>query len=186
VPASFRSSSAAPSRSTATTRESHSCNGRLSPGSTARSAQPEPSRHQLSETLAAERVPFERLVEPAGVEAPIREVLLQDRQRIPLVANAERVRGQQLGRATRPSRVSPAETEAGPRPAAKSLRKRKAAAWKSLPPAELVAHLLATPTITDPPGRQSRGSCPRARTVSPSFAASCSARPPSATEEAAS
>jgi hypothetical protein len=25
----------------------------------------------------------------------------------------------------------------------------------------LVAHLLATPTITDPPGRQSRGSCPR-------------------------
>lgn len=33
---------------------------------------------------------------------------------------------------------------------AKSPRKRKASvAWKSLPPAELAAHLLATPTITD-------------------------------------
>ena len=32
---------------------------------------------------------------------------------------------------------------------AKSARKRKAAAWKSLPPAELAAHLLATLTIAD-------------------------------------
>ena len=38
-----------------------------------------------------------------------------------------------------------------PEPAspAKSPRKRKAAAWKSLPPAELAAHLLATLTIAD-------------------------------------
>jgi hypothetical protein len=32
---------------------------------------------------------------------------------------------------------------------AKSRCKRKASAWKSLPPAELAAHLLATPTIAD-------------------------------------
>jgi hypothetical protein len=32
---------------------------------------------------------------------------------------------------------------------ARSPRKRKAPAWKSLPPAELAAHLLATPTIAD-------------------------------------
>jgi hypothetical protein len=37
-----------------------------------------------------------------------------------------------------------------PAPPAKSPRKRKApAAWRSLPPAELAAHLLATVTITD-------------------------------------
>jgi len=36
-----------------------------------------------------------------------------------------------------------------PAPPAKSLRKRNAAAWRSLPPAELAAHLLATQTITD-------------------------------------
>ena len=38
-----------------------------------------------------------------------------------------------------------------PEPAspAKSPRKRKPAAWRSLPPAELAAHLLATPTIAD-------------------------------------
>jgi len=33
--------------------------------------------------------------------------------------------------------------------AAKSPRKRKAPGWRSLPPGELVAHLLATPTIAD-------------------------------------
>jgi probable phosphoglycerate mutase len=32
---------------------------------------------------------------------------------------------------------------------AKSRRKRKGAAWRSLPPAELAAHLITTPTITD-------------------------------------
>ena len=36
-----------------------------------------------------------------------------------------------------------------PTPQAKSPRKRKAAAWKSLPPAELAVHLLATLTIAD-------------------------------------
>ena len=38
-----------------------------------------------------------------------------------------------------------------PEPAspARSARKRNAPAWKSLPPVELAAHLLATPTITD-------------------------------------
>jgi hypothetical protein len=38
-----------------------------------------------------------------------------------------------------------------PEPAspAKFRRKRKAAAWRSLPPAELAAHLITTPTITD-------------------------------------
>ncbi len=61
--------------------------------------------------------PFERLVEPARVEAPIREMLLQDRQRIPPIANAERGGGQQLGCATRPGRVTPPETKARPRPA---------------------------------------------------------------------
>jgi hypothetical protein len=33
--------------------------------------------------------------------------------------------------------------------AAKSSRKRKAPGWRSLPPSELAAHLLATPTIAD-------------------------------------
>lgn len=42
--------------------------------------------------------------------------------------------------------VSPTE-HASP---AKSSRKRKPPAWKSLPPTELAAHLLATPTIADP------------------------------------
>jgi hypothetical protein len=36
-----------------------------------------------------------------------------------------------------------------PAPPAKSPRKRKAAAWKSLPPAERAAHLIATITISD-------------------------------------
>ena len=37
-----------------------------------------------------------------------------------------------------------------PAPPAKSPRKRTPPAWKSLPPPELAAHLLATPTIADP------------------------------------
>jgi hypothetical protein len=54
------------------------------------------------------------------------------------------------------SQSAPAAEEAvdelrAPEPAspAKSPRKRKAPAWKSLPPSELAAHLLATPTIAD-------------------------------------
>jgi hypothetical protein len=52
------------------------------------------------------------------------------------------------------SQSAPAEAVVevfAPEPAspAKSPRKRKAAAWKSLPPAELAAHLFATLTIAD-------------------------------------
>jgi ribonuclease HI len=55
--------------------------------------------------------------------------------------------------AANPSQSSPAAEAVAevfaPAPPVKSPRKRKAAAWRSLPPAELAAHLLATLTITD-------------------------------------
>ena len=105
-PGSTNTTQRASSRRTSSSRR----RGRLRTRLTSRSG-------RISERWRSRACALCRLVEPARVEAPIREVLLQDRQRIPPIANAERGRGQQLGRATRPSRVSPPETEAGPRPA---------------------------------------------------------------------
>jgi hypothetical protein len=48
-----------------------------------------------------------------------------------------------------PSTEAVAKFAPGPESPAESTRKRNAPAWKSLPPAELAAHLLATPTIAD-------------------------------------
>jgi hypothetical protein len=52
-------------------------------------------------------------------------------------------------------------------------RKPRKASWRELPPGEMAAHLLATPTISDRAGRRSRA-CPRKRART-SCVASCSA-----------
>jgi hypothetical protein len=64
-------------------------------------------------------------------------------------------RAREAASAANPSQSAPAAEAVAevfaPEPAApaKSPGKRKAAAWRSLPPAELAAHLLATQTISD-------------------------------------